>query len=323
MSLSRVRHGSKYRALEYFHETQQWSIPWMCRKLGISRASYYKWKRRKIPREESENRQLAELILEYEESYGYIFGYRRMTMLINRLNRTDYRIKRIHRIMKAIHVRARIRRKRRQYVSSTPETTAENLLKRDFLASRPNEKWVTDVTEFRVPKSKKKLYLRVIFDLYDRMPVAYVVRGTNNNPLVFDTYDMAIQNNPGARPILHSDRGFQYTSKMFQMKLETQGIQQSMSRKGHCIDNGPMEGFWGIVKAEMFQMYDIHDESSLRDAIDRYIDFYMNERPQERFRARTPMEVRTAALAAEEPEQYPIAVNKKIQKYKERYGRTA
>lgn len=82
----------------------------------------------------------------------------------------------------------------------------------------------------------------------------------NDNKLVFDTYARAIAANPEARPLFHSDRGFQYTSKAFQKKLQKQGMEQSMSRVGHCIDNGPTEGFWGILKSEMYQMYAITDE---------------------------------------------------------------
>ena len=93
-------------------------------------------------------------------------------------------------------------------------------------------------------------------------------------------------------------------------------MEQSMSRVGHCIDNGPTEGFWGIIKSEMYCMYDITDEASLRKAIDDYIHFYMNERLQERFGGKTPAEVRKEALIAETPLDYPIPENRRIQKYK-------
>ena len=92
-----------------------------------------------------------------------------------------------------------------------------------------------------------------------------------------------------------------------------------MSRVGHCIDNAPTEGLWGIIKSEMYCLHEINDEISLRIAIDKYIDFYNNERPQERYDCKTPTEVRTEALAAEMPTQYPIPENKRIQKYKEKW----
>ena len=93
-----------------------------------------------------------------------------------------------------------------------------------------------------------------------------------------------------------------------------------MSRVGHCIDNGPTEGFWGIVKTEMFQLYAVSDENSLRNGISQFISFYNNERFQERFGGKTPLQVRTEALAATDPIQYPIPENKRIQKYKSKYA---
>ena len=95
---------------------------------------------------------------------------------------------------------------------------------------------------------------------------------------------------------------------------------QSMSRVGHCIDNGPIEGFWGIIKSEMYQMYEISDEASLRYAIKDYIRFYCQERPQSRYDCRTPLAVRNAALSSEHPLSYPIAKNNKIEKYKSKWS---
>ena len=291
----------------------------MCQQLGISRSAYYKWVHREISVQESENIQIAELIREYDERFNHILGYRRMTSWINHFNHTNYKQKRIHKIMKKIGIHSVIRKKKKKYTSSTPETVAENKLGRDFYASAPNEKWATDVTEFKVPGEKKKLYLSAILDLYDRYPVAYVISTRNNNHLVFKTFDKAIASNPEAKPLFHSDRGFQYTNKVFQRKLMEQEMEQSMSRVGHCIDNGPTEGFWGIIKSEMYQMYKITDEASLRFAIKDYIRFYSEERPQNRYHCKTPLEVRTEALSADIPADYPILPNKRIEKYKEKW----
>ncbi len=291
----------------------------MCEQLGISRAAYYKWLHREIPVQESENIKLAEIIREYDERFNHILGYRRMTSWINHFNHTNYKQKRIHKIMKKIGIHSVIRKRKKKYTSSTPETVAENKLGRDFYASAPNKKWATDVTEFKVPGEKKKLYLSAILDLYDRYPVAYVISTRNNNHLVFKTFDKAIASNPEAKPLFHSDRGFQYTSKVFQRKLMEQEMEQSMSRVGHCIDNGPTEGFWGIIKSEMYQMYKITDEASLRFAIKDYIRFYSEERPQDRYHCKTPLEVRTEALSADSPADYPIPPNKRIEKYKEKW----
>lgn len=319
MTLGKQRYESKYLAIKYFYEVNSWSINWMCKHLEISRAAYYKWLHREIPAQELENIELANLIKEYDDRFKHILGYRRMTSWINHFNNTSYSKKRVHRIMKKLNIHSVIRKKKKKYLSSKPEVAAENILKRDFYATAPNQKWTTDVTEFKVPGEKKKLYLSAILDLYDRYPVAYVISSRNDNRLVFKTFEKAIQANPNAKPIFHSDRGFQYTSRVFKRKLYEQGMVQSMSRVGHCIDNGPTEGFWGIIKTEMYQMYEINDEKSLRNAIKEYIGFYTNKRPQDRFMQKTPYEVRTEALATSKPCEYPIAENKRIQKYKSKW----
>lgn len=319
MRLGKQRNENKYLAIKYFYETKMWSINWMCKVLNISRASYYKWLHREVPLQELENVELAILIKEYDERFHHILGYRRMTSWINHFNQTNYSKKRIHRIMKKLGIHSVIRKKKKKYASVKPETTAQNILQRDFYATQPNQKWVTDITEFKVPKEKKKIYLSAILDLYDRYPVAYVLSSRNDNKLVFKTFDKAIKENPSAKPIFHSDRGFQYTSKVFQRKLKEQEMEQSMSRVGHCIDNGPIEGFWGIIKSEMYQMYEITDEESLRYAIHDYMRFYSEERLQERFHCKTPLEVRTEALSIKTPIEYPISENKRIEKYKEKW----
>lgn len=291
----------------------------MCRQLEITRAAYYKWLHREIPEQESENIRLAGLIKEYDERFNHILGYRRMTSWINHFNHTNYSKNRVHRIMKKLGIHSGIRRKKKKYTASTPETAAENKLDRDFYATAPNEKWATDVTEFKVPGGKKKLYLSAILDLYDRYPVAYVISFRNDNQLVFKTFDKALAANPEAKPLFHSDRGFQYTSKVFQKKLREHEMEQSMSRVGHCIDNGPVEGFWGIIKSEMYQMYEITDEASLRFAIKDYIRFYSEERLQDRYHCKTPLEVRTEALSSAMPVEYLIPRNRRIEKYKENW----
>lgn len=319
MRLGKQRYESKYMAIKYFYENNGWSINWMCKQLLVSRAAYYKWLHREIPIQEQANIELANLIKEYDERFNHILGYRRMTSWINHFNHTNYSKKRVHRIMKKLNIHSVIRKKKKKYVSSTPQAVAENILQRDFYATAPNQKWATDVTEFKVPGEKKKLYLSAIIDLYDRYPVSYVISCRNDNRLVFKTFDKAIAANPDAKPIFHSDRGFQYTSKVFRRKLANQEMQQSMSRVGHCIDNGPTEGFWGIIKSEMYALYEITNEESLRFAIKDYLRFYTEERMQERYDFKTPLEVRTEALSAIDPTEYPIPENKRIKKYKEKW----
>ncbi|SFX24718.1 Transposase InsO and inactivated derivatives [Ruminococcus sp. XPD3002] len=223
-----------------------------------------------------------------------------MTVVINREHNVHYNKKRIYRLMNILHLKSVTRIKKSTYIPSTPQITAENNLNRDFHADKPNEKWLTDVTEFKyyVGSSVKKLYLSAILDLYDRRIVAYKIEDSNNNHLVFSTFDEAIRQNPDAHPIFHSDRGFQYTNKIFHQKLVDAGMIQSMSRVGRCIDNGPMEGWWGILKSEMYYLRKFTDKDELLSAIEEYITYYNTRRYQIKLNCMTPMEYHEA---------YPVA----------------
>ena len=321
MTLGKQHFQSKYMEIRHFAVEKHWNICWMCRNLGISKAAYYKWLKREVPAAEQENVLIAQLIEEYDERFNHILGYRRMALWINHLNNKCYSVNRIHRIMKKLGIKSVIRKKPTKYFNVRPETIAENVLKRDFNASKPNEKWVTDVTEFKWYEGgeKRKLYLSAILDLYDRSIVAYEVAKRNDNNLTLSTFEKAIVSNPEGKPIFHSDRGFNYTSKIFQNGLVRKNMIPSMSRVGRCIDNCPMEGFWGIVKSEMYYINKFENEEQLRKAIDDYIYFYNNERLQCRFEGLTPSQVSQEALKTSEPKYYPIAENKRIKKFKEKF----
>ena len=184
--------------------------------------------------------------------------------------------------------------------SPNPSYVAENLLNRDFRADKPNQKWLTDVTEFRyfVGLEAKKVYLSAILDLYDRRIVSFVIRDFNDNPLVFDTLKAAVVAAPDAHPLFHSDRGFQYTNRTFHHMLTESGMIQSMSRVAKCIDNGPMEGFWGILKRERYYGKRFTDRASLVTMIEDFIQYYNTERVQRNLGVLTPMEKHEMYFAA-------------------------
>ena len=269
----------------------------MCHFAGIARSSYYKWLNRQETNADKENKVvIKELIRIYEEVNG-IYGYRRMTMNINRNLNKQYNNKRIYRLMRAINMQSVIRKKRKNYVKSTPQITAENILNREFNSTKPNKKWLTDVTEFKLTNGSKA-YLSTILDVFDNSIVSYVLGQANNNQLVFDAFDLAVKKNPKVRPIFHSDRGFEYTNKQFKIKLDKIGAIQSMSRIGRCIDNGPIEGFWGIIKSEMYYLRKFHTFEELQLAIDEYIKFYNNKRLQKKLKGLAPIEYRSQTLVA-------------------------
>ena len=117
-----------------------------------------------------------------------------------------------------------------------------------------------------------------------------MIRNSNDNPLVYDTFDAAVKANLDAHPLFHSDRGYQYTNRTFHAKLEKAGMVQSMSRVAHCIDNGPMEGFWGILKRERYYGKRYTDRESLVKMIEDYIDYYNSKRLQRNLGVLTPIE---------------------------------
>jgi putative transposase len=275
----------------------RYSIAELCHFADIARSSYYKWTNKAESESDRNNSNIiGEMIRLYTDVRG-IYGYRRITMNINIIMNKKYNHKRIYRLMKSINMKSVIRKKRKNYVQSTPQITAENILNREFKADKPNQKWLTDVTEFKLTNGQKA-YLSAILDLGDKSIVSYVLGHSNNNQLVFETFDMAVTANPDARPLFHSDRGFQYTNRQFKNKLDGISATQSMSRVSRCIDNGPMEGFWGIIKSEMYYLQKFHTYEELKQAIDEYMDFYNMRRLQKNLKGLTPLEFRSQTLVA-------------------------
>ena len=277
------------------------SIRRLCDVAGIPRASYYKWLERTPPEYEILNEAIAEAILEIHDEYPDK-GYRRINDDLLRVYGFQVSDNRVLRICRYLNIKSTIKYKREGCTISDkdPQHIAENILNRDFHADAPNEKFLTDVTEFKyyVGTEKKKLYLSAILDLYDRRIVAYVIGDSNTNPLVYDTFEQAVAMNPNAHPLFHSDRGFQYTSNAFHQKLLDHGMVQSMSRVGKCIDNGPMEGFWGILKRERYYKHKFSSREEVVQMITEYIDYYNNKRYQRRLGVLTPMEKHTQYLIA-------------------------
>lgn len=259
--------------------------------MGIQRSSYYKWINRKESDNEKFNKELLSLIKDaYEERNG-ILGYRQMTIKLNRQHNLTVNHKRIYRLMGILQLKSVCRRKKKNFIPSTPEITAENVLNRNFESDGFGTKWLTDVTEMKYGL-QSKAYLSAILDLSDKSIVSFVVGHSNNNELVFRTFDIAHETYPDAKPIFHSDRGFQYTNKIFNKKLADVGMTQSMSRVSRCIDNGPMESFWGIMKSEMYYLHKFQTYEELVAAIMEYIHYYNNNRYQKRLNCMTPLEYR-------------------------------
>jgi transposase InsO family protein len=275
------------------HGENNYPISALCKLGNVARAGYYKWLHRGISANEQENMLIGEKIEEIHQQ-DPDKGYRRIRDDLERYHDIHVNDKRVLRICRKKDIKSTIKYSNHGCTrhASNPQFIAENVLHREFTADSPNEKWLTDVTEFKyyVGVEVHKVYLSAILDLYDRRIVSFVIRDRNDTPLVFDTFDQAVAANPDAHPLFHSDRGFQYTNRTFHAKLESAGMVQSMSRIGKCIDNGPMEGFWGILKRERYYGRHFTDRESLIAMIEDYIGYYNTKRLQRKLGVVTPME---------------------------------
>lgn len=229
-------------------------------------------------------------------------GYRRIRdELVYSFDLTvnDKRILRLCRIQK---IQSHIKWKPKSCTrgSKSPAHLAENILNRDFKASAPNQKWLTDVTEFKyyIGMEVHKVYLSAILDLYDHRIVAYSISEHNDLPLVTSNFRRAFNKERYTNLLVHSDRGFQYTSASFSKLLEDKQCTHSMSRVAHCTDNGPMEGFWGILKREMYYRKRFTKKSDLVQSIRKYIYYYNNRRIQRGLGLATPTEFNALFIAA-------------------------
>ena len=296
MTLRKTRHQELYLAIEELSvEHPDYPISILCKIADITRGAYYKWKNHCDSENDKLNMRIAEKVVQIHDEHPDM-GYRRIRDTLAHDHDIDVNDKRILRICRKKKILSRIKHKYNCCTkpASDPAYIAENVLNREFRADKLNEKWCTDVTEFKYgtgdDDKKGKLYLSAIIDLCDTIPVSYVIGDHNDNPLVMKTFDKALEARPGAAPIFHSDRGYQYTSKEFRQRILNAGMTQSMSRVAHCTDNGPMEGFWGIMKREMYYGRKFKTKEDLTQAIEEYIDYYINYRVQRKLGVMTPVE---------------------------------
>lgn len=238
--------------------------------------------------------EIQEIYYEHKGNYGY----RRITLeLRNRGFVVNH--KKVQRLMKILGLSAQIRRKRK-YSSYQGEVgkKADNLIQRQFEASKPMEKCYTDVTEFAIPNITQKLYLSPVLDGFNSEIIAYNLSTSPNLEQVKAMLDQAFTEEHYENTILHSDQGWQYQHQYYHQFLEDKGIQPSMSRKGNSPDNGMMESFFGILKSEMFYGYEktFHSLEQLEQAIVDYIDYYNNKRIKVKLKGLSPVQYRTKSF---------------------------
>lgn len=266
--IRRGRYLNQFQAIkDYSDKNEDASISYLCRLLKVSPSGYYKWLHHEETASEKTNQELTKVIQELHGKYHGILG-----------------------------IRSIIRRSRGYCTKTSVIHIEENILNRDFTATAPNQKWCTDVTFLQYGLGCKA-YLSAIKDLYGGSIVAYHISHHNDNPLVMENLRKAMETNPGATPLLHSDRGSQYTSREYCMKTTQYQITRSMSRVGKCIDNAPIESFFGHLKTECYNLKKYESFEGLVSDMDDYIYFYNHDRFQERNNGLAPLEMRNQAVA--------------------------
>ena len=263
----------------------------------MHRSTYYYWL--KILKKEDKYKEIKEKIKSiFVENKG-LYGYRRITdELHNRGIKINH--KTVQRLMKILGLKSIVRPKRR-YSSYKGEIgkIADNLLKRNFKAEKPNQKWATDVTEFKV--CDEKLYFSPIIDLFNGEIVSYNLSKRPTFAQVMDMLKKAFAKIPdNTNLILHSDQGWQYQMKTYQRALKEKGIRQSMSRKGNCLDNACAENFFGLLKSELFYLKEKEYKNieELEKEIIEYIDYYNNKRIKGKLKGMSPVQYRIHSLNA-------------------------
>lgn len=262
----------------------------MCSFFGISRAAYYAWRHR-MDRPERDKERLKQVFEAYVASKR-TYGYRRIDLWLRQKRGLVINHKSVLRLMNrlGIHSVAR-RRKLFQKMGQLPiYHRYENLLNRDFQASHPNQKWVTDITY--VATQQGWAYLSTIKDLYDGFIIAHLLSPSNSVALVTRTLQLAYQKGMVTDGlILHSDQGHQYTSHAYHVLTQQYNITTSMSRRANCWDNAPMENFFSHLKEEALHQIKTPTYEEAKQVVDEYIHFYNYDRIQLKTK-QTPYQVR-------------------------------
>lgn len=262
---------------------------------GLARSTfYYQLAAMQRPdRQAGVKAKIAEVFADSKNRYGH----RRVHAV---LHKQGWRVSRktVWKLMRELGLRCKTR-SRKRFTSYRGEIgkIAPNLLGRNFHTAAPGEKWVTDITEFRV--GEEKLYLSPVLDLFDRSVLSYGISRSPTVAFAVRPLAEALAILPsGARPIVHSDQGFHYQHRAWQDCLKQVRARQSMSRKGNCLDNAVMENFFGHLKEEMFHHDSYENVAELEAALHSYIAWYNTERVSLTLEGMSPIEYRSHALAA-------------------------
>lgn len=276
----------------YNRHPERLHISKLCAIAGVSRSGFYSWYSRDSKQEERDRKTLK-LIEKYFFKHNQKIGLRPLKMYIERNENIQINLKRIQRIKKKNNL---ITQKRKKYkpkinwVKATEHKIAPNLLDQSFKVDLPDKVYSTDVT-FLKNKNGSNAYLSSVKDLCTKEIVGYKVSKKNDIDLVIESIKKAIPKSYEGL-LIHSDQGHQYTSYDYNYFLKQRGITQSMSRRGNCLDNSPIESFFGHMKDEM-DYRSWKDIKDLENRVKEYIKFYNEKRPQWDLKRKTPVEYRS------------------------------
>lgn len=202
--------------------------------------------------------------------------------------------KTVRRLMSEMGLKCMVRMKKYRSYRGKVGKIAPNVLARNFQATKPNEKWVTDVTEFHL--HGEKLYLSPVLDLFNGEIIAYQLEKRPVYALVSKMLDKAFQQlNKDEFPILHSDQGWHYQMKSYQHALKARGILQSMSRKGNCLDNAVIENFFGLLKSELLYLKEFESMEHFQQELESYMYYYNHKRMKVKLKGMSPIQYRIHA----------------------------
>lgn len=255
----------------------------------MARSTFYYYQKQREDKRINLKTQIAQIYHQHKGRYGY----RRITLAI-RQHGIIVNHKTVLRIMKELGIKSLVKIKKYKSYKGELGKIAPNLLQRDFYAAKPNQKWVTDVTEFGL--AGKKLYLSPIMDLYNGEIISYTLDRHSNGNLTVEMLKNALTRLPAkSELIIHSDQGWQYQMKAWQRLFKDDRIRQSMSRKGNCLDNAAMENFFSILKSELFYLKKYDSITTLEKEIREYIEYYNNDRIKLKLNGLSPIQYRTQA----------------------------
>ena len=260
----------------------------------LPKATFY-YHRKNQDKQDKYAQAKAEITAIFHENKGR-YGYRRVT---DELHNRGFNLnhKTVQRLMKELGLICRVRMKKYRSYKGEQGKVADNELNREFRAEKPNQKWVTDVTEFRL--FGQKLYLSPILDLFSGDIVTYTISDSPNLLMVTTMLEQAFQKIPdNTGLLLHSDQGWHYQHKQYRKMLEEKGVKQSMSRKGNCYDNSVMENFFGHLKSELLYLQEFDSVEHFKAELIDYIDYYNNRRIKARLKGLPPALHRQQALSA-------------------------